>query len=190
MCEGGRSCHSLTLTGTAWLSTYRVLVGGLHPITDRWGKSPAWNCFPNPLLLLLPCSRCTSNITAAPPKSPGVHMDHSPKHIKWCHHHFSPHTTLPTNRAALLDTWCPPASSTPRWVRRRHTFLLKLFPLEIKLLHPLHCSWKSDWTPLWFNICMHSSSFPSSQLFWINAFRDSSYIIPPSQRRMLQIVAA
>lgn len=190
-CEGGGRCYSLIVMGTVWLSTYRVLGGGVHPIADRWGKSPAWNSFPNPLLLLLPCSRCISYTTAARPKQPGVRMDHCPKHIKWCHHHFSLHPTLPTNRPALLDTWCPPASSPPRWVKHRHAFLLlKLFPLKIKPVHPLHCSWKSDWTPLRFTIYVHSSSLPSSQLFWIGPFHNSSYIIPPAQTRMLQIVAA
>lgn len=115
----------------------QVQVEGVHPIIDRRGKSPAWNCFPETLLLLLPYSRCIANITAASPKRPGIHMDRSPKHVRWWHRYYSPHTTFPTKTDAghLMS----PIPSLPRWVKHSHAFLLlTLFLLEreIKLIYP------------------------------------------------------
>lgn len=188
-CEGGRRCHSLSLMGTAWLSTYRVLLGGLHPITDRWERALPETASQTHFSSSHHAAECISNITAAPPKPPGVHMDHSPKHIKGYHCHFSPHTTLPTNSSFAGHLMSPCLFPTQVGQVQEH-FSLQLFLLEIKPLHPLHCSWKSDWIPLWFTIYMHSSSLPSSQLFWISTFHDSSYIIPPAQTRKLQIMAA
>lgn len=171
--------------------TFHLQSAGRRTAPYHWemGKSPAWNCFPNPLLLLPPCSRCISNITAAPPKPPGVHIDHSPKHIKEHHCHFSPHTTLPTN-SSFAGHLMSPCLCPTQVGQVQEQFSFQLFPLEIKPLHPLHCSWKSDWILSWFTIYRHSSSLPSSQLFWICAFHDGSYIIPPAQKRMLQIMVA
>lgn len=117
----------------------RVRVEGVHPVIDRRGKSPAWNCFPETLLLLLPYSRCIANITAASPKRPGVHMDRSPKHVRWWHRHYSPHTTFLTKRDA--GRLMSPVPSLPRWIKRSHIFLLlTLFLLEkeVKPIYSLH----------------------------------------------------
>lgn len=129
--EGGRKYYSLILLGTQRLCTYRVQVEGLYPITDRQGKSPAWNCFPKTLLLLTPYSRCMANITAASAERPGVHMDHSPKHVWWWHHHHSPRASFPTK-------W------DSGWLMSSHPFPTQTGQTQsVTLFSSLHCfSWK------------------------------------------------
>lgn len=74
--------------------------GGSAPYHWQMGKEPCLKLLPKTTLLLLPYSRCVANITAASPKRPGVHMDHSPKHVRWWYHQYSPHTTFSTKRDA------------------------------------------------------------------------------------------